>query len=154
MFANFYLSRLDHILRDVFAYYGRYVDDFFIVCRYKYQILYMIPTIKKIIEPLQITLHPKKLYIQRYEKGCSFIGGVVKGPLIYTTNRTVSHFIEAIHRFNNLAEQDPEYPKKNAEKFISVMNSYFGFLKHYKAYAIKRRLVNRISKRWWEVFYI
>lgn len=101
MFANFYVHELDKIMVDRFHYYGRYVDDFFVIVRTKQEILQFIPFIRKYLRNrLHITLHPNKLYIQNYQKGCLFTGAVVKGKLMYTANRTVSNFIEAIYKFN------------------------------------------------------
>ena len=31
MFANFYLTGFDHWIKKYFIYYGRYVDDFYII---------------------------------------------------------------------------------------------------------------------------
>lgn len=152
MFANFYMNTFDKIMVEKFQYYGRYVDDFFVVGKDKKELLNSVPWIRDYLkDTLKITLHPKKLYIQYYKKGCKFIGAVVKGKLKYSANRTVSYLHKTVTRFNTLAERYPNYTKQNTEHFVSVMNSYFGFLGKYESYNIRKKYANMISKRWYEV---
>lgn len=155
MFANFYLHGFDQWMKAKYKWYGRYVDDFYFVGLDKSYLLNDIPEIRRFLKDgLSVTLHPKKLYLQHYRKGCKFIGSVVKGELMYVSNRTVSNFYDAIRKFNRLAEENPYYTVTNAEHFISSINSYFGFLKHYNSYAIRRKLATRISPAWFKVMYI
>lgn len=39
MFANFYINQFDKLMLNKFHYYGRYVDDFFVIVRNKQEIL-------------------------------------------------------------------------------------------------------------------
>lgn len=43
MFANFYMNTFDKIMVEKFQYYGRYVDDFFIVGKDKKELLNSVP---------------------------------------------------------------------------------------------------------------
>lgn len=125
----------------MFIYYGRYVDDFFIISKDKDKILNAISYIKtKLHNNLNITLHPNKIYIQHYKKGVLFTGAVIKGKLLYTSNRTVCNFIKSIHKFNNLSENTNRYTERYINEFLSSINSYCGFLMHYDTYAIRRKL--------------
>lgn len=152
MFANFYMNQLDKEMVEMFTYYGRYVDDFFIISEDKNKILNAIPYIKtKLYDNLNITLHPDKIYIQHYKKGVLFTGAVIKGKLMYTSNRTVSNFIKSIYHFNKLSEQIEGYVERYTNKFLSSINSYCGFLSHYNTYAIRRKLFNRINCNWKKV---
>ena len=151
MFANFYLTEFDRIMYKKYkGYYGRYVDDFFVLHRDKGFILKSIPGMRKWLKDiLSVTLHPKKLYIQYYKKGCEFTGSVVKGDRIYSANRTVSHYIQAIHRFNEIEDKE-----NHIQDFISSMNSYFGYFRQFKAYAIRRKYTKLISPEWFKYVYI
>lgn len=73
---------------------------------------------------------------------------------MYVSNRTVSNFIDTIRKYNQLAETNPNYTKENAEHFVSSLNSYFGLLGHYQSYAIRRKVTNMISSKWFEVMFI
>ena len=142
VFANFYLSEFDHTLTNMFQYYGRYVDDFYIIDENKNKILKGIEVIKRLATACHVKLHPKKIYIQHFSKGCSFIGSNLKIDRIYVGNRTVSNCIKCIYQ-NNL-----KIVANNTERFVSSINSYFGYLKHCNAYAIKYNLLRMISTDW------
>lgn len=149
MFANFYVNELDKEMVKFFGYYGRYVDDFFIISKDKNKILQIIPYIReKLKQNLDITLHPNKIYIQHYKKGVLFTGAIVKRNLIYTSNRTVSNLVECIYKFNHVAEKVKNYNINYIQTFLSSMNSYCGFLIHYNSYAIRRKVFKNLSKLW------
>lgn len=153
MFANFYLHEFDIWMKEKHVYYGRYVDDFYVISNNKKELLNSIKHIKdKLMKELKITLHPKKLYLQNINKGCKFIGGVIKKDRMYAGSRTVGHMIDMIRRFNKIADNGEA--SKNAEAFVSSINSYFGFLSHYKSYAIRRKAANLISEKLFEVCFI
>lgn len=147
IFANFYLDELDHTLTNIFDFYGRYVDDFYIVDKDKRKILVHIQVIRDITQKYKIKLHPKKMYLQHYTKGCSFTGSVVKMNRRYAGNRTVGNCIHCIQYNNRFIE---EY---RAESFVCSINSYFGYFVHCNSYAIKRSLFNLISPKWWRYTY-
>ena len=62
-----------------FIYYGRYVDDFFIISKTKTKLTQYVSIIKyKLYSELKVKLHPDKIYIQHYSKGVNFIGATIK----------------------------------------------------------------------------
>lgn len=155
IFANFYLHAFDVAMKKKFVWYGRYVDDFYTIARNKKELLEAVPIMRKYLkEQLGVTLHPKKLYLQHYTKGVKFTGSVIKKQLMYAGSRTVGNMLYAMRRFNKLAREDPTYMADNAEHFVSSMNSYFGFLSHYKTYAIRHKIVDEIFPIWSAVCYI
>lgn len=148
-FANFYMHSFDVYMKNIFPYYGRYVDDFFVLTRNKNKILKNLNNIDKFLRTtLKLHLHPDKLYIQRYEYGIKFIGSVVKKGRIYIGNRTVGSMYTKIRFFNKRVCLD------TLENFMQSMNSYFGFLKHYKTYNVKKRVTKLINKKWFKYLYI
>lgn len=156
MFANFYLTEFDKIQYQIYeGYYGRYVDDFFVVHKDKAFILNTIQNMESWLKDnLYVKLHPKKLYIQSYQKGCEFTGSIIKGDRMYSTNRTVSHFIQTIYEFNQLAKEDQNNVYLYIKDFISSMNSYLGYFRQFKSYAIRRKYIKLISQEWFKVIYI
>lgn len=142
VFANFYLDEIDHILSTIFLFYGRYVDDFFIIDKDKNKILKSIFFIKQLTSVHKVKLHPNKMYLQHYSKGCKFTGSVIKLNRVYIGNRTVSNCIKTIMK-NNI-----NISSSTAESFVASINSYFGYFKYCKTYAIKYNLINRISPDW------
>ena len=155
MFANFYLHLFDKWMEGKHKDYGRYVDDFHFGGYDKNELLKEIVIIRKfLLDNFRVTLHPKKLYVQHYLKGCQFIGAVIKGERLYVGNRTKSNFINKVRFFNKLLEWEPEYIEENAEYLVSCMNSYLGFLRKYESYAIRRKIISMLDERWWKVIYI
>lgn len=142
-FSNFYLYLFDTYMNSIFNHYGRYVDDFFIITGNKQHVCSFVRTISNVLySVLNITLHPKKRYIQHYTKGFSFIGAIVYKNRTYISNRTVQNFRNAIVRHSMLEQRD-------SNKFVSVANSYFGFLKHHRTYNIRKDMVDRIDNNHW-----
>lgn len=144
-FANFYMHFFDDYMIRKFKYYGRYVDDFFVIADTKEEIVNAVPEMKAFLKNmLKLKLHPDKTYIQSYDKGVKFTGSVVKKDRRYIGNQTVSGMYDKIEIFNhNICEA-------NAESFIQTLNSYFGFFKHYETYGITYKMILKIDKEWFK----
>ena len=126
------------------GYYGRYVDDFYVISRDKKKITKNIDFIRTWLkENLGLTLHPKKLYIQHYRRGVTFIGVTVKVDKVRINSRVVGSFFKAIHRFNMAPTTMEE-----ANRFIQRANSYLGFLLHYSPLEYRKRLCEMMDKKW------
>ena len=89
-YSNFYLSFFDYFIVNTlgFKHYGRYVDDFYIIDKDKKRLLESVDKIKNKLMEREVTLHPKKFYLQHYKMGVSFIGHYIKPNRIYIGNRT------------------------------------------------------------------
>lgn len=148
IFANFYLNEFDHLMTNKFKYYGRYVDDFFVVVKNKLDILLFISQMKDFLQDnIHVKVHPKKIYIQDYGKGCDFIGSTVKGKILYVGNRTIRNCNASILGFNNVSKVNL---KQRVFSFISSLNSFYGFLKQRAAYKISQNLSHMIADKWWD----
>lgn len=155
IFANFYLHEFDVWMKGRFVGYGRYVDDFFVLAHDKQDILDAIPEMRNYLASnVGVRLHPDKVYIQHYTKGCKFTGSVVKRERTYIGNSTVSNMMNTVCDLNKLVADGRIPSVAEIAHFVCCMNSYFGFLKHHKAYAIKRRICNHIADGWWQYIYI
>lgn len=72
LFSNIYLSLLDDYVKRVLRckYYGRYVDDFYIVHESRCYLKEVIPWLQKFLkEELMLELHPDKIWLQHYTRG-------------------------------------------------------------------------------------
>lgn len=143
VFANFFLNEFDHILSEYFDFYGRYVDDFYIIDRDKDKILNYISKIKELANSIKLTIHPNKVYIQPYYRGCSFIGGVVKNNRIYTGKRTINNCLACIHNYNKIIDKE-----KYVDDFIKSLNSYFGYMIHSKSFNVRNKIIKTIDTQW------
>jgi len=157
VFANFYMHQFDvHLAKELgLKYYGRYVDDFIIVHPDKDFLKLLIPQLSNfLLSTLQLTLHPKKIYLQHYSKGVKFLGTVIKPNRIYIAKRTKGNFYNAIEKQNNII-QDHKPTKEDKAAFLSSMNSYLGIMKHYKSYKLRNRMIfKRLSGYWFNHIYL
>jgi RNA-directed DNA polymerase len=119
----------------------------YIVHESKEKILEAIPLIREKLKNIGVTLHPKKFYIQHYSKGVEFVGSVVKPGRTYVHNRTVHNAFNAIRKFNDVT---PDVD--TMEQFMSVANSYLGFMKNRSTFHIRKKLIQSVSDYWWEYF--
>jgi len=157
VFANFYMHQFDtFVVKEIgLKYYGRYVDDFIIVHPDKDYLKSLIPKLSDfLLSTLQLTLHPKKIYLQHYSKGVKFLGTVIKPNRIYIANRTKGNFFHAIEKQNKIAlHHKPTKEEKAA--FLSSMNSYLGIMKHYKSYKLRKKMIfKRLSGYWFNHVYL
>lgn len=151
VFANFYMNSFDHhIKHDLnIRFYGRYVDDFVIVHPDKEYLKSLIPVLSNfLLSTLQLSLHPKKIYLQHYTKGVQFLGTIIKPNRIYIANRTKGNFYEVIEKQNIIA-RDHKPTKEEQKGFLSSMNSYLGIMKHYKTYNLRKNMINKNLSAWW-----
>lgn len=164
VFANFYMHPFDCFVKNGLgiSYYGRYVDDFAMVHNDNNHLKSIIPKIRDFLKSeLQLELHPKKIYLQHFNKGVKFLGAVIKPNRIYIANRTKGNFYEAIQHHNAISKaHKPD--KEEQAAFLCCMNSYLGILKpakttplgtHFKTYKLRRNMLRKyVSAWWWELF--
>jgi len=101
------MDTFDHFVKHdlKIRYYGRYVDDFVIVHKDKEYLKKVISKISEYLQTeLQVTIHPKKIYLQHYSKGVKFLGTVILPNRIYIANRTKGNFYNAIVKQNQIAQ--------------------------------------------------
>ena len=157
VFANFYLDSFDHFVKNdlKIRYYGRYVDDFVIVHEDKEYLKNLVPKLSEFLRSeLRATIHPKKIYLQHYSKGVTFLGTVILPNRIYIASRTKGNFYNAIDKQNQIA-RDHKPTKEEQQSFQSSMNSYLGILKHYKTYKLRKcMLFKNLSGWWWNYVYL
>jgi len=103
---------------------------------------------------LEIRLHEKKIYLQHFSKGVTWLGAVIKPYRVYIANRTKGKFFEKIELQNKLIRnQKPSLEEK--EKFRAIMNAYLGIFSHYKTYKIRQSfLFNHLSIWWWNIVFV
>lgn len=152
IFANFYLNVFDKFVKEEcnIKYYGRYVDDFIIVHEDKQFLLQLKKKLKAYMyAKLHLHLHPRKIYLQHYSKGVKFIGAVIKPHRVYTGNRTKGNLYAKIRQFNFLFDKYPEQKKQTADKLVASVNSYLGFMLHYRTFKIRSKiLANQLVPVW------
>ncbi|MDR1882197.1 MAG: RNA-directed DNA polymerase [Prevotella sp.] len=137
LFSNVYLASFDnYIKRELrFKHYGRYVDDFYIVHQDKNILKEAIPKIAAFLrDKLKITLHPKKIYLQKYENGVLYTGAYIKPHRIYVGNKTKANMRKAL-------EEQKTKENVNLNSLRCTVNSYLGTMKHYRSFHIRKKIM-------------
>lgn len=91
IFAIYYLNPLDQYIKTVrgIKYYGRYMDDIFIIGKTKQELTTLLQDIKPIIESLKLEINEKKTHIVKFSHGFTYLqvkynisetGHIVKRP--------------------------------------------------------------------------
>ena len=128
-----------------------FVDDFISLFKSKEDILSFVPKFRRFLkEELHITLHLRKSYIQHSSKGVNFVGATIKPHRMYISNRTVNRCEAKVNWF---CRQNKDFKNKNAEQFVSVINSYFGLMRHYSTYKIRKRISEAVLSKWGDMLY-
>ena len=143
VFANVYLNDFDHFVKRTLKvrYYGRYVDDFFLMDTSKEKLLHQREQIRSYLKTmLDLDVHPKKEYLQHYSKGFSFLGAYIKPYRRYIGNRIVKNLNILLHETDWMTDYD-FLTGAGREKRDEKITSYFGLMKHFKTY----RLVEKIK---------
>lgn len=158
LFGNVYMNDLDHFIKIKLKckYYGRYVDDFFIINQNKDYLKQLIPQISEFLQKkLQLTLHPNKIYLQAVEKGVQFLGATIKPHRIYLKNRTKGNFYTTLQKWNNYIENKSVLTKQEVEKFVSSINSYLGISLQYNTFKLRKKMIlKNMSKQFWNYVYL
>lgn len=135
MLVGFFIIGFIDFLKSLgFEYISNYVDDFVIISPSKDKILESIPKIREFLKTMQLTLHPRKCYIQHYTKGVAFLGAIIKPHRIYPGERL---------RRNVLSLR---LPRKLKDCLPSV-NSYLGLLRHLTSRCLRQVIADRVFAR-------
>ncbi len=123
IFANFYLNTFDRFVSEqAGVFYGRYVDDMVVIHKSKSFLLRLKGRIQSYLKArCFVILHPRKSTVQHYVKGFAFIGAYLKPHRLYAGRRLKLMFYTKIKQMLVVSP----------ENALSVINSYFGFLRHY-----------------------
>lgn len=135
LYGNLYLNDFDHYVKKELKikYYGRYVDDFYLMHTQKETLIEAKNNIKKRLQlNEQLTVHPNKIYLQNVAKGFSFLGIYILPHRRYVGSRIKQGLYQTL---SALVEAE------NNEKrttLIEKHTSYRGFLKHHNCNRLEK----------------
>lgn len=147
LFANFYMNSFDHYCKSKLGlrYYGRYVDDFFVVHTDPDYLKQLMPLFRQYLQDeLGLTLHPDKTKLTEYRKGISFLGTTVKGGTLLVGKRTKGGAGKAIYQANSLANAHP-LSERETDEIVQRLNSYLGLMRQQNSRQLRANLLERLS---------
>lgn len=151
IFANYYLSDFDRYMKETLKlrYYGRYVDDFFVVHSDRDFLKSLIPVVREYLKlTVGCVLHPKKVYLQSCYKGVSFLGAYIMPYRTYPSRRTRTNFAQAAYGIATNAPPISERVCREEMKLTEArVNSYLGFMRHSRSYRLCENTLSIIPER-------
>ena len=138
LLSNVFMNDFDWYVKRAlgFNYYGRYVDDFFIVVaedEVSRAQTAMKKEIPEFLASMGLTLHPKKHYLQEVKKGCPFLGKMVHLDANLPGKRYRKNMKEAISSF------------ESGNGDIETIISYIGMAKHMAAKKLLARAFDQVG---------
>jgi len=146
LFGNVYLDDFDHFVKNTLkcAYYGRYVDDIVIVHKDKEYLKSIIPQISQYLkEELSLEIHPKKIYLQSFQNGVSFLGSYIKPYRVCIHRRIKGNFYQKIKQWNIGSNDKTESLGIHKQKFVASVNSYLGMMCHFNSYTLRNKILHK-----------
>lgn len=156
VFGNVYLNGLDHYVKKglKIKHYGRYVDDMVFIHENNRFLTNLVPKIQSHLNSVGMNLHPRKITLQHYSKGVMFLGQYIKPHRKYISNRTKNNFYNAISRVNKMLEEKQRLTWKETKQIQALLNSYLGILKHANTFLLRKKMLDKLTKRFYDFYYI
>lgn len=150
LFGNVYLNDFDHFAaRLSFGRYGRYVDDMLFVASEKETLTATIHKVRTYLkEHLKLTLHPKKIYLQRYTKGVDFLGVSIRVGRMYPRHRLKGSIYRLVTLWNTtISDGKGALDDTHVSLFQASINSYFGIIAPYRTRRLRIKILSTLSLR-------
>lgn len=155
LFGNVYLDEFDHFMKCALRcrYYGRYVDDFFVVHEDRAFLRGIVPVVRRFLrERLLLDAHERKMYLQHAGKGMPFLGAVIKPHRMYAGNKTKNGFYRSVRHWNERLLSCAGRPAGgDVARMIASVNSYLGALLRFRTYHLRRRILTQVLAAGWNV---
>lgn len=135
LLSNVYMNVFDQYVKRVLKckYYGRYVDDAFILHEDREYLKSIIPQIEEFLSVnLDLKLNKKKVKIFDLQYNFRFLGACIRPYRRYVRSRTVRKFRKTIYTI------EKNITPETRLEYINTINSYLGYLSHFKTYREKR----------------
>lgn len=149
--AIFYPNTLDHFVKEKLRirFYGRYMDDLYLIHRDKDYLVYCLAEIKKVCQGLAITVNLKKTRIVRLSDGLLFLKGKYRltktGKVLrFPCKDSAMRMKRKLKKFKSLLEAG----KMNIEDIRTAYQSWRGnFKKRFQVYH-KLKSIDAVYDRW------
>lgn len=131
VFALLYLNGLDHYITETlgFQFYGRYMDDFYLIHQDKEYLKYCLKKITEYVEGLELTLN-EKTQIMPFKNGIKFLGFhtyIRDGKVVCKIRNENKH--NAVRKYKRMAKLVAE-GKLDRKKFDECYTSYKAHATH------------------------
>ncbi|MBI2325851.1 group II intron reverse transcriptase domain-containing protein [Candidatus Collierbacteria bacterium] len=142
LFANVYLNALDHFIKDRLRirWYGRYMDDFFVLHHDRAYLKQLCDTINTFLQQkLHLCLHPKKLTIKNVSSGVPFVGYRIFYDHVLVRGNT----LRRIERSYRSKVKQAKHGRLTSQKLAQTKASIIGHFKHANSYGLTKKLFEK-----------
>lgn len=116
--------------------YGRYVDDFVAIHPDRCFLHTILQWAREYLRTrLGLTLHPRKVSLQRASSGVRFTGVMIRPYRTLPSSRTTEHLFSVIDEFGECAKPSAE----DLARYANRINSLLGLIAYRTSYNIRRR---------------
>lgn len=153
--ANFITTPVLQFLDRHDIKYICYTDDIKGIVTDKGEFMKLLPEIRKFAwDECRLKLHAKKFDIQHFSKGIRVGAYKIRFDRMLPNNRIVHNWIYKIKFYiNRLRENEKRNVWRYKDKFLSVVNSYLGLLKHCNSYRLREKGIDMIKNSEWGKYY-
>ena len=139
LLANLLLADFDKMMierLDDNGGYGRYVDDFVAIHTDRKALHVTLQWAREYLHTeLELTLHPRKVSLQRASSGVRFTGVMIRPYRTLPSSRTTEHLFSVIDEFGECAKPSSE----DLTRYANRINSLLGLIAYRTSYNIRRR---------------
>jgi len=137
LFSNVYLNELDQEIKRKWRVknYVRYADDFLVLDTDKSKLEQLLPMISDFLtNHLKLSLHPDKVFIQRFTKGVDFLGNVIYPYHQILRAKTKKRVLRKMKKL----KKELAGSLISEKHFKQVQASYLGLLKYCRGRKIEK----------------
>lgn len=148
-FALLYLNDLDHLIKDKMGikYYGRYMDDFYIIMPEKEKLKKILEIVKQEVEKLGLSLNPKT-QIFPLKNGIDFLGFhsylTESGKIVKKIRRNSKN--NAKRRLRKMVDMK-KHKKIDPKVILQSYNCWMGHAKHGNTYHLRKNIEEEFGEK-------
>lgn len=151
LFVNIYMNKFDQFVKHKLKakYYIRYADDFVIFSDDKRVLEKQLVQMQKfLLEELKLEMHPDKIFVKTLASGVDFLGVMHFSDHSVIRTKTKQRMLKKLKRKQKYLNNN----MISKESFNQSVQSYYGVLKHFKGYKIKKEIMKLLSCNLSETF--
>lgn len=148
LLALLFLDEFDHFVKERLRikYYGRYMDDFFLICSDKAYLQYCLKEIRQFLDGLGLELN-EKTHIFPLKNGIDFLGFHTYLTESGQVVRKLRH--SSVKKMNaKMRKWEKDYPKGEVtkEKILDSWTAWDAHAAHGNTYTLRVKVAARVSK--------
>jgi hypothetical protein len=114
----------------------------------------IVPKLNEMTMEIGLRLHPKKSVLKSINDGVPFLGHIIKPNRNYISNRTKNNFYKAIQEINSKMAVIVQFTWQQLCDMRAIMNSYLGIVKHANSFNLRKAMLSKLDKRFFDFYFV